>query len=208
MEHSLAQHDALVRARALAGIDRLRSGGSNGAAWSRTSWICCNRCAMKSGGWTPGRWNARRTRARCWMRIAKASPKKCEPGAPRSRARCGPRCDVAMAARRFCRLKRWTPRAIQPPSWRSGERRHRARDGALSRSVEEPVIGIMIRTRIGLEVYGTNTELEKVSTGSCAAGGRMQIEFGFAAIYAPANTPSRPRRTMPTARRTIGWTMQ
>ena len=52
-------------------------------------------------------------------------------------------------------------------------------------AVEEPVIGIMIRTRIGLEVYGTNTELEKVSTGSCAAGARMQIEFAFRCDLCP-----------------------
>ena len=73
-------------------------------------------------------------------------------------------------------------------------------------AVEEPVIGILIRTRIGLEVYGTNTELEKVSTGSCAAGTRMRIEFAFRCDFAPANIPSPQRRTMPTARRTIGWT--
>ena len=35
---------------------------------------------------------------------------------------------------------------------------------AIAIAVDEPVIGILIRTRIGLEVYGTNTELEKVST--------------------------------------------
>ncbi len=36
--------------------------------------------------------------------------------------------------------------------------------------VEDPVIGIMIRTRIGLNVYGTNTELEKVKLGPVQAG--------------------------------------
>ena len=51
--------------------------------------------------------------------------------------------------------------------------------------MEEPVIGIMIRTRVGLEVYGTNTELEKVSTGTCAAGDRMRIEFGFRCDLCP-----------------------
>ena len=30
--------------------------------------------------------------------------------------------------------------------------------------------GIMIRTRIGLNVYGTNTELEKLKLGPCSAG--------------------------------------
>ena len=62
--------------------------------------------------------------------------------------------------------------------WRSGENATVRVTVRYHDAVEEPVIGIMIRTRIGLEVYGTNTELEKVSTGSCAAGCRMRIEFG------------------------------
>ena len=44
--------------------------------------------------------------------------------------------------------------------WRSGELavvRVRVR---FRSAVADPVIGIMIRTRIGFEVYGTNTELE------------------------------------------------
>ena len=38
--------------------------------------------------------------------------------------------------------------------------------------VDDPVVGIMIRTRIGMEVYGTNTELENLKVGPCAAGER------------------------------------
>ena len=51
--------------------------------------------------------------------------------------------------------------------------------------VEDPVIGIMIRTRVGLEVYGTNTELEKVTTGTLPAGSRMGIEFAFRCDLCP-----------------------
>ena len=69
--------------------------------------------------------------------------------------------------------------------WHERRGRDRARRSALPRSVEEPVIGILIRTRIGLEVYGTNTELEKVSTGTCAAGQRMRIEFTFRCDLCP-----------------------
>lgn len=51
--------------------------------------------------------------------------------------------------------------------------------------VDNPVIGIMIRTRIGLEVYGTNTELERVKLGPCAAGEVLQIEFRFRCELCP-----------------------
>lgn len=51
--------------------------------------------------------------------------------------------------------------------------------------VADPVIGILIRTRIGFEVYGTNTELEKVKVGPCHAGERVAITFRFACGLCP-----------------------
>ncbi len=83
LEHSLAQHDALVRARALAGIGRLRSGGSTVLLVSHELDLLQSAVAMKFGGWTPERCCSVATRARCWMPIARASPKRCGPGARR-----------------------------------------------------------------------------------------------------------------------------
>jgi hypothetical protein len=51
--------------------------------------------------------------------------------------------------------------------------------------VADPVVGIMIRTRIGFEVYGTNTELEKLKLGPCAAGDRREIAFRFRCDLCP-----------------------
>jgi ABC-type glutathione transport system ATPase component len=45
--------------------------------------------------------------------------------------------------------------------------------------VEESVIGIMIRTRIGLNVYGTNTELEQQKSGRLAAADQLEVIFRF-----------------------------
>ncbi|MBI3208459.1 MAG: Wzt carbohydrate-binding domain-containing protein, partial [Candidatus Solibacter usitatus] len=45
--------------------------------------------------------------------------------------------------------------------------------------VENPVVGILIRTRIGFEVFGTNTELENVSFGPCEAGETIAVTFRF-----------------------------
>ena len=44
-------------------------------------------------------------------------------------------------------------------------------------AVPDPVVGIMIRTRIGMEVYGTNTELEQVKVGPCSPGDERTISF-------------------------------
>ena len=69
--------------------------------------------------------------------------------------------------------------------WKSGELvaiRVRVRFHA---AVADPVVGIMIRTRIGMEVYGTNTELEHVKLGPVAAGDVRTVRFAFGCWLCP-----------------------
>ncbi len=184
MEHSLAQHDALVRARALAGIGRLRSGGSTVLMVSHELDLLQSLCDE------------------IWWLEKGALERQ---GDPR---------EVLDAYRASIaeKVREWGATLKSPlrPAMRRGDGRAEilaletlgagghptavleSGENAIVRvtvryhdAVEEPVIGIMIRTRIGLEVYGTNTELEKVSTGSCAAGTRMQIEFAFRCDLCP-----------------------
>ena len=52
-------------------------------------------------------------------------------------------------------------------------------------AVANPVVGILLRSRIGVTVYGTNTELEKVTVGPCAAGDEVKLNFRFACNLCP-----------------------
>ncbi|MDE3197590.1 MAG: Wzt carbohydrate-binding domain-containing protein [Acidobacteriota bacterium] len=54
-------------------------------------------------------------------------------------------------------------------------------------AVEDPVIGILIRTRIGLNVYGTNTELEQLHPGPVAAGDTLRITYSFQCDLCPGD---------------------
>lgn len=47
------------------------------------------------------------------------------------------------------------------------------------RAKSDPMVGILIRTRIGMDVYGTNTRLEGVELGECAEGEELEVEFRF-----------------------------
>jgi lipopolysaccharide transport system ATP-binding protein len=38
-------------------------------------------------------------------------------------------------------------------------------------------VGILIRTRIGMDVYGTNTRIEQFSLGRMAAGDELEVDF-------------------------------
>jgi lipopolysaccharide transport system ATP-binding protein len=63
--------------------------------------------------------------------------------------------------------------------WRSGERAVVKVAVRFREAVADPVVGIMIRTRIGLNVYGTNTELEQLKLGPCNAGTTLELAFAF-----------------------------
>ena len=69
--------------------------------------------------------------------------------------------------------------------WRSGELAVVQVKVRFREAVADPVIGIMIRTRIGLNVYGTNTELEKLKLGPCAAGDIREVTYAFRCELCP-----------------------
>jgi lipopolysaccharide transport system ATP-binding protein len=69
--------------------------------------------------------------------------------------------------------------------WRSGQQAAVRVRVQFQADVADPVIGIMIRTRVGFEVYGTNTELERLSLGPVSAGEELQVTFQFRCDLCP-----------------------
>jgi lipopolysaccharide transport system ATP-binding protein len=45
------------------------------------------------------------------------------------------------------------------------------------RPVTDPMVGILIRTRIGMDVYGTNTRIEQIELGNYGAGDELEVDF-------------------------------
>jgi lipopolysaccharide transport system ATP-binding protein len=45
------------------------------------------------------------------------------------------------------------------------------------RPVVDPMVGILIRTRIGMDVYGTNTRIEQIELGGFEAGDELEVDF-------------------------------
>ncbi len=41
----------------------------------------------------------------------------------------------------------------------------------------DPMVGILIRTRIGMDVYGTNTRMEQTELGDFQAGDELEVDF-------------------------------
>jgi lipopolysaccharide transport system ATP-binding protein len=70
-------------------------------------------------------------------------------------------------------------------AWTSGEPARVRVTVHYREAVADPVVGIMIRTRIGFEVYGTNTGLEGVKLGPCNAGDTLRVLFSFRCDLCP-----------------------
>jgi lipopolysaccharide transport system ATP-binding protein len=69
--------------------------------------------------------------------------------------------------------------------WRSGEAVSIAVTVRFASRVKDPVVGIMIRTRVGLNVYGTNTELEHLKLGPVDAGAVVRVVYQFRCELCP-----------------------
>ena len=53
------------------------------------------------------------------------------------------------------------------------------------RRIVDPMVGILIRTRIGIDVYGTNTRVDKFATGTVEAGDEVEVVFRFTCNLTP-----------------------
>jgi ABC-type molybdate transport system ATPase subunit len=52
------------------------------------------------------------------------------------------------------------------------------------KDVSDPVVGVLIRNRLGIDVFGTNTRIERKELGEFREGERIEAEFGFECLLA------------------------
>jgi lipopolysaccharide transport system ATP-binding protein len=71
--------------------------------------------------------------------------------------------------------------------WRSGDEVAIRVAVRFGEAVENPVLGIMLRTRVGFEVYGTNTELENTPIGRCEPRDLVRAVFHFRCDLCPGD---------------------
>jgi ABC-type methionine transport system ATPase subunit len=184
MEHSLAQEDALARSKALVGIDRLRSEGTTVLIASHDADLLrrlCDEVWWLDAGALSGRGDPGEVLDAYQERVAEnfRAWGETQPSPVRRLLQRGDgRAEILSLDT--------LGEAGQPTMiWKSGEQVSVRVVVRYLQPVEGPVIGILIRTRIGLAVYGTNTELEKITTGTFASGNRMQAVFRFRCDLCP-----------------------
>ena len=169
LDQALATQDAVVRARTLTGLDRLRRAGTTVLLASNEDRLLetlCDEVWWLEAGELAAKGDPKETLAKYGRHVAETDP---ELGRNHSTA---PRA-VLPARRRpgggdldGNAGQRGKPTIV----WKSGEMVSVRAKVRYHEAVEDPVLGLLIRTQIGFEVYGTNTELERVKIGPRAAG--------------------------------------
>jgi len=184
IDQTLAQHDWVVRERCAVALDRMRRNGSTILLVSHEEdllrlladeiwWVREGRLAGRGDPeemLTAYRQHVA-VRVRAWGADMKA------PLSPRMR-----RGDGRAQVLNVETIGESGQAAIV---WRSGELAVVKATVQFREAVAAPVVGMMIRSRSGLNVYGTNTELEKVQLGPCAPGETLQISFAFRCELCP-----------------------
>ena len=184
IDHTLSMHDALVRARAAQELERLRRDGATILVASYDLELLKALCEeiwwVKDG-----------------RLFAKGDPQEVIDAWQRHVAVSHRALGENVVSPMMPSMRRGDGRAKivdlgvfaengQPASViRSGETMKVRVTVRFEQAVPDPVVGIMIRTRIGFEVFGTNTELEKLTLGPCMKGVTTRVTFSIPCNLCP-----------------------
>jgi hypothetical protein len=184
LDQALATQDAVVRARTLIGLDRLRRAGSTVLLASHEDKLLetmCDEIWWLDAGRLNAKGDPKETLAKYRRNVAERVRAWGESVPPRlapSFRRGDGRAEV---------LSIETLGANARPTivWKSGEMASVRATVRFHQAVENPVLGVLIRTQIGFEVYGTNTELEHVAIGPRKEGETITATFSFLCDLCP-----------------------
>jgi ABC-type sugar transport system ATPase subunit len=184
LDQALATQDALVRARTLPGLDRLRRSGTTVLLASHEDRLLealCDEVWWLEAGEIAAKGDPKETMTRYHRFVAdqvrswgETIPTRLAPSSRRGDGRAEVLSIETLGA------------SGQPTIvWKSGEYVTVRATIRFHEAVAEPVIGMLIRTQIGFEVYGTNTELEHVKVGPRKAGDTVTVVFQFLCDLCP-----------------------
>lgn len=184
IEHTFARHDALARNRAALALEALRRAGTTVVIVSHEEDLLL-RVADEVWWMDRGKIAGRGDPSEVLDAYRRHVAAKFRAAAEGATAPISPRMRRGDGRAEVLSVETIGENGCPTMVWRSGELasvRVRVRFAA---PVADPVVGIMIRTRIGLNVYGTNTELENLKLGPRAAGDTLEVTFAFRCELCP-----------------------
>jgi len=184
LDQALATQDAVVRARTLTGLDRLRRSGTTVLLASHEDRLLeslCDEVWWMDAGQLASKGDPKETLVR-YRRFVSERIRSWGDTIPPRLAPVSRRGD---GRAEILSVETLGSKGEPTIVWRSGEMVSVRAAIRFHEAVADPVLGMLIRTQIGFEVYGTNTELEGVKIGPRAAGDTVTIVFAFLCDLCP-----------------------
>jgi len=184
LDQALATQDALVRARTLTGLDRLRRAGTTVLLASHEERLLetlCDEVWWLEAGHLAAKGDPRET----LRKYKRALSEKIRGWGETIPPRIAPSYRRGDGRAEVISLETLGIDGKPTIVWKSGEMVSIKASVRFHEAVQEPVLGILIRTQIGFEVYGTNTDLEVVKIGPRAAGDTVTLGISFLCDLCP-----------------------
>jgi homopolymeric O-antigen transport system ATP-binding protein len=184
LDQALATQDAVVRARTMTGLDRLRRAGTTVFLASNEAGLLetlCDEVWWIEAGELAAKGDPKETLVRYGRHVAERIRSWGETIPPR----LAPSFRHGNGRAEVMSVESLGEGGKPTIVWKSGEMVSVRAEVRYHEAVENPVLGLLIRTQIGFEVYGTNTELERVKIGAHKAGETVVVTFSFLCDLCP-----------------------
>jgi hypothetical protein len=184
LDQALATQDAMVRARTLTGLDRLRRAGTTVLLAShedRLLEMLCDEVWWIEAGHLAAKGDPRET----LRKYKRAVSEKIRAWGETIPPRLAPSYRRGDGRAEVISIETLGTDGKPTIVWKSGEMVSIKATVRFHEAVQDPVLGILIRTQIGFEVYGTNTELEGVKIGPRAPGDSVTLTISFLCDLCP-----------------------
>ena len=184
LDHALATQDAVVRARTLTGLDRMRRAGATVLLASHEDSLLellCDEVWWLDGGRIAAKGDAKETLAKYRRHVAE----RVRAWGETIPARLAPAFRHGDGRAELLSIETFGPDNKPTIVWKSGDMATVRATVQYNAAVDNPVLGLLIRTQVGFEVYGTNTELEGIKLGPRAVGDSVTVVFSFLCDLCP-----------------------
>lgn len=186
IDHALGKYDALIRARTFVGLERLRKAGATVVITSNEEDMLeriCDEIWWLNDGTVAAKGDPRDTLRKYRAHIAS----KFQSWSESLKTKIEPVDRRGDQKAEVKQLQLLNAKGRPTLVWRSGEDVGISVTVGYASPVAQPVVGILIRTRIGFEAYGTTTALEGTALPAVDAGGEQRVLFQFRCDLCPGD---------------------
>jgi lipopolysaccharide transport system ATP-binding protein len=176
LDHSLGKYDAVVRARTCVSLDQLRRAGATVLLASHQEDLLEHLC--DEVWWLhDGRIASKGAPAETLKRYRNHVASRIEAWGATLKPRLETSGRFGTGDAEIESIELLNGHGTPATTWKSGAETAARITLRFREAVANPVIGILIRNRIGLEVYGVNSSIDGLHIGPCSAGQTLRIVF-------------------------------